>query len=278
MAVVSSALTVNTAKAANTLYAPGDLVMFFQEQGGSNTVYINLGLATDFRGDASGPGGTPSINIANVGSTLTSAFGSGWQSNTNLYAGLAAVRSATAGSTVTNGDMKRTLYVSANRSALGNIYTQGSAAPTVGSDTDMTTAAGRIQSMNSAFDNGPDSMMSIVPTSGTFIDEQNPINAFGQGIALGVFAGGIQQQGGAGDMGSISSEGLGSIEFALDLYRISPASTGSGLVPGPTRQGTFEGSFVVGTNGSISFIPEPSSMALLGFASAALIFRRRRNA
>ena len=124
-----SALGAGIASAANSFYAPGDLVLFVQQQGGSNTIYANLGSTATFRGTAAGSAdGTSSLNILDLSSTLTSAYGAGWASDPTIFVGLAGVW----GTSETNaalqaGDPHQTLYVSQSRTDLGDIYLQNSA-------------------------------------------------------------------------------------------------------------------------------------------------------
>ena len=56
------------ADAANTLFNPGDLILFFQKPGSNNTVYVGLGnAALNFRGAAAGTDGATSVtNIINI--------------------------------------------------------------------------------------------------------------------------------------------------------------------------------------------------------------------
>jgi hypothetical protein len=269
------------AGAANTFYAPGDLVLFFQQEGGSNTVYANLGKAADYRGTAAGPaGGSPVLNIVDLNTTLTGAFGPGWASDASVYAGLAAVwGTSSLSSTLQDGDPNRTVYVSDPRVALGNIYQQGSTGYVVPNTTSLSTASSAITNQNSVFENQYDSLVTVSLASVSRIDENNPFLAPGiQGTGFGIFAGGVQQPGSAGNMGSVDSLGLGTVEFALDLHRILARNDIAGQVGGPALQSTFEGTFLVGTNGLVSFIPEPSSFALSGLAAVALLMRRRRHA
>ena len=49
LALTGIALGVSSANAQNPNYAPGDLVLFFQQYGGSNTIAVNLGAATTYR-------------------------------------------------------------------------------------------------------------------------------------------------------------------------------------------------------------------------------------
>lgn len=278
-----ASLGAGFANAANTLYAPGDLVLFIQQEGGSNTIYANIGnSATVFRGAAAGADAGSSLNILDLSTTLTSAFGAGWASDPTIYVGLAGVwgTSATNG-TLQNGDPQRTLYVSQARNSLGDIYTQNSAGYTVNTNTGMTTAANDIYAMNQAFENNYEGTITIAPVGTSLIDDYNPFLAPGiQDTAFEVFGGGVQQAGTAGDLGSLTSEGLGTIEYALDVYRILGRNNVAGQVDGVVREGSFEGSVVLGSNGQVSFlaIPEPSSVALIGLACGAFLVRRRRSA
>jgi hypothetical protein len=271
-----------SAKGANTFYAAGDLVLFFQQAGGTNTVYANLGnAATLYRGSAAGAAdGANSINMMDLSSTLASAFGAEWASDPTVYAGLAGVFSTSATTTVlTNGDPSRTLYVSASRESIGTVGEANSAGYTVNTNTGMTNGASGITQQNNAFETNYDSMITISPTSISTIDDMNPISPEGlQGTAMNIFGGGIQQQGQAGSFGSYGD--AGSTEFALDLYRIVARNDLSGQVAGDVRTGSYEGTVTVGTNGMVSFVavPEPSAVTLAGLAASALVLRRRRNA
>ncbi len=72
--------------AQNPNYAPGDVVLFFQQFGGSNTVALNVGAGVTFR-DAT----ANILNIANIGSLLSdnvfTGFGSTWYDTGGLWCG-----------------------------------------------------------------------------------------------------------------------------------------------------------------------------------------------
>ena len=284
------------AGAANSFYAPGDLVLYFQKEGSTNTIYANLGNAANlYRGATSGIGGNDHTltrtNILNLNTTLTSAFGAGWASDTGIFAGLAGVYSNSTGTTLTNGDPGRTLYVSAARSSM-NTAGIGVADSTsydmiLAGNTALTTAANGIIQQNNAFENNYDALVTISLTDVSQIDNQNPVSGGLQGNAFNnTFGGGVQQKGTAGDLGAV--DGVGNIEFALDLYRILGRSSEgtavgqtfvAGQVDGPLRQGTFEGTVVISSTGGVSYlVPEPSSLLMSGLAAGALVLRRRRNA
>jgi hypothetical protein len=279
------ALCAGAAQAANTLYAPGDLLLFFQQQGGSNTVYVNLGnAATFYRGTSPGTTGDQTLtksNIVNINSSLVTAFGINWASQGNVYAGLAAARSSSTGTNIINGDQTRTLYVSRGRDSVGVAGAVNSPAYDLTSSQPYTGSSGQIIAMGNPFDNGPDAIQSVMATDTSAIDNYNPFLAPGiQDTAFGGFAGGIQQPGSAGNYGDYG--GLGTAEFALDLYRIVPrleSETPGIEVPGTQHIGSFEGTVIVSSAGNVSYlVPEPSSFTLAGIAGLALAFRRRRNA
>ena len=279
----SSILATFSASAANTFYAAGDLVLTFQKEGSTNTVYANLGSAAGFRGTAAGAAdGTNVLNIIDLNSTLTSAFGAGWASDTSLYAGLAGVYSANStNSTIVNGDPSRTLYVSASRADVGTVGAASSAGYTVVTNSGMTSGASGIITQNNAFATNYDAQVTVSLTSVSQIDDMNPFLSTGiQGTAFNIFGGGVQQAGSASSFGTYGA--AGSTEFALDLYRILGKTGISGQVEGDLRTGSYEGTVTVGTNGQVSFIanavPEPSSLALVGLAAGSLVLRRRRSA
>ncbi len=293
LVVASSIFATSFATAANSFYAPGDLVLFFQKRGGTDTVYANLGAATGYRGSAAGStDGANSINFLNLNTTLSSAFGSNWSSDSTVYAGLAGSFSATQASTlVTNGDPTRTAYVSQSRQSVGTVGQASSSIETIGGNTAMTDLASGIYSQNNAFEVNYDSLITVSPTGVSAIDEQNTFLGGNQGAAFSTFGAGVQQQGSVDSFGTFGDAG-GNIEFALDLYRIlargtggsGTGGTGTAALPnqiaGNLREGSYEGTVTVNSSGLVSFvaIPEPSSTALLGLAAGALVLRRRRSA
>jgi hypothetical protein len=178
-----------------------------------------------------------------------------------------------------NGDPHRTLYVSASRTAVGTIGAAESSAYNVATSTGMTNAASGITAMNNVFETQYTTAVAVSPTSVSTIDDQNPISAGLQGTAFSVFGGGVQQQGTAGVFAS-NFGGAGSTEFALDLFRIQARNNVSGQVgSGETnRLGTYEGTFTVGTDGSVSFtaVPEPSTYALIALTGMLYFFVNKR--
>jgi hypothetical protein len=247
--------------AANTLYAAGDLLLFFQKEGGSNTVYVNLGnAALLYRGSAAGPSAElQKLNIIDISASLSAAFGPGWATDTGVYAGLAAARSSSTSTTISaidNGDQKRTLYASKPRQSTGTPGLADSVAWDLSWGQPYTVSSTGIIAMGAPFASGPDALQAVFDTSVSNIDNQNPFLAPGiQGTAFSGFSGGVQQVGAATPFGSYTA--TGQVEFALDLYRILPldftATTGE-EVPGPRHIGTYEGTVVVGSDGKVSFL------------------------
>lgn len=278
----SSILAAFPAQAANSFYNAGDLILTFQKEGGTNTVYANLGnAATLYRGAAAGSAdGTNNINFLDLSTTLTSAFGAGWASDSAIYAGLAGVwgtSSSTSNNNLQDGDPNRTLYVSQSRDNVGTVGQATSSGYVVNTNTGMTSGSSGITQMALVFENNYDSLITVSPTAVSQIDEQNSFLAPGiQGVAYNIFASGVQQVGSAGTFGTFGE--AGSVEFALDLYRIVGKTNAPGQVAGTLREGSYEGTVTVGTNGLVSFVavPEPSSISLVGLAAGALILRRRR--
>lgn len=280
----SSLLAAFPANAANTFYAPGDLVLYFQKEGGTNTVYASLGNAANlYRGSAAGAAdGVNSINFLDLNTTLTSAFGAGWASDTSVYAGLAGVFSTNTTNTIlTDLDPSRTLYISRSRDAVGTVGLANSTTWDLNAagNTAMSAGATGITSQNNAFEDNYNVQATVSLTSVSKIDDQNPFLVPGQqGNAFAAFDGGVQQKGTAASFGSFGD--AGNVEFALDLYRILAKNTVPGQVGGDLRVGSYEGTITVGNTGLVSFIavPEPSALALTGLAAGALVLRRRRSA
>ena len=282
LAAAGVALSASSAMAQNLNYAPGDIVLFFQQFGGSNTVALNVGAATTFRDTTSNI-----LNIANIGAQLsngTTGFGASWYDSTSLWWGAAGVfNNSTSSSTVTNGDPGRTLYVSRNRNLVGTEGTASSTPWSVGSNTDMTTVANGIIGQNNRMETQSVTAILVEPTSTSNIDQQNLFNISGTPTnSFSVLAsGGVQGDFGAGSFGSFG--GL-TAEGALDLYRILAVNPSGTVETGTVRAGQFQGTFVIEQDGDVSYIvtdvvpvPEPATMvAGLALGAVATLTRRRR--
>ena len=282
LAAAGVALSASSAMAQNLNYAPGDIVLFFQQFGGSNTVALNVGAATTFRDTTSNI-----LNIANIGAQLsngTTGFGASWYDSTSLWWGAAGVfNNSTSSSTVTNGDPGRTLNVSRNRNLVGTEGTASSTPWSVGSNTDMTTVANGIIGQNNRMETQSVTAILVEPTSTSNIDQQNLFNISGTPTnSFSVLAsGGVQGDFGAGSFGSFG--GL-TAEGALDLYRILAVNPSGTVETGTVRAGQFQGTFVIEQDGDVSYIvtdvvpvPEPATMvAGLALGAVATLTRRRR--
>ena len=257
-AALALGLATGHVSAQNPNYAEGDLILYFQQENGANTVYANLGnAATVFRGNAAGPGAANKINFLNINAALTGAFGSGWASDPTVYACLAGVYSTNSINTtaVVNGDPYRTLYVSASRTAVGSIGQASSAGYMVNTNTGMTTGAQSIFSQNNIFETQHVDAVTVSPTGTSGIDDQNPFLATGiQGTAFQIFSGGVQQAGSSSAFGSFGD--AGTVEYALDLYRILARTGVAGQVAGTLREGSYEGTITVNSGGMVSFISQ----------------------
>ena len=267
--VAMSAAFAGSAMATNSYFATGDLLLTFQKVGSVNTVYADLGSAASFRGASAGTYASNKLNIADLNTILSTAFGAGWASDPSIYTGVAGVYSVSnTSSSVISGDASRTLYVSAARSAVGSVGSLNSSAPSVATNTDMTGAAGSILAQNSVFadvtdttvspprNNGYDAQVIMSPVTISRIDDKQPIITFNssnyQDAGFGVFAGGIQQQ---GDVNTFGSFGVaGTVEFALDLYRIVAVNGKTNSIDGTLRSGDYQGTITVNSSGKVSFV------------------------
>jgi hypothetical protein len=262
--ILAVGLAGGLAHAQNANYAPGDLVLYFQKEGGANTVYASLGnAATKYRGASVGPGAANSVNFLNIGDALVAAFGTDWASDTSIYAGLAGVwgTSNTNAVALQDGDPHRTIYASRARTTVGTTGQAGSSAwdlSTAGNSA-MTAGSSAIVTQNNRLETAYTTAVAVSPVGDSQIDEQNPFTAPGvQGPAFSLFGGGVQQVGSAGSFGSLGA--AGSVEFALDLYRIQSISTAPGQVGfGVTalnRVGSYEGTVTINSSGMVSFISQ----------------------
>lgn len=281
LAVGASILTLGTANAQNLGYAPGDVVLYFQNPGGSTgsdqTVMVSLGnSATIFR-DAS----ANLLNMANIGMLLTTTFGADWYNQDTLYMGVAANQGTSSlTSSLVNGDPSRTIYMGQSRNGVGEV---GSASSS-GYNLSDFSAAGNIASQNNVLEVNGTTSAEAFNTTISQVENQNPFVVPGQqGTAFGVFNGGVQYQFGSGSFGSFGA--AGSVEGVLDLYRLQARNNIAGQYGfgEPTGAGDYLGSISIDQNGNISYttsaVPEPSTYALLALAGVAgVIAMRRRQA
>jgi hypothetical protein len=277
---VAGGMAVAPAGAQNPGYAPGDLVLGFQNPGGaqgsSETVLVSLGnTATVFRDATSNL-----INITNIGGALTTAFGANWWEASTLYMSIFGVwGTSSASSTLQNGDPQRTLYISNPRNSVGTPGLADSNAWTLATDTGMSTGATNIFATGNSLETQGTTATAQISTTNTQLDENNPFIGPGQqGTAYGVFPGGVQDVFGPGAFGNLGGVNA---EAALDLYRIQARANVAGQYGfgGAIREGEYQGTVVIDQAGNVSFInavPEPSTATLLGLAAGVCGFIRRR--
>ena len=264
--LIQSAMAIafgaTSAHAQNPNYAPGDLMLFFQQTFGTKTVYANLGnAATIYRGTAAGPGAADRIDFLNINAEMVSAFGAGWASDPTIHAGLAGVWGTSQGSTVLQDqDPHRTLYVSSPRNGVGTLGTADSTGwdLTLAGNTAMNSGAVGIEAQNNILEIYSTTATAVSPVGISTIDDQNPFEdpslAIQAAAFQGAFSGGVQQAGTAGTIGSIGA--AGTVEFALDLYRVLARTGVSGQVAGALRVGSFEGTVTLSTSGKVSFLSQ----------------------
>ena len=290
--LVASGSLAAASSAHAAAYAAGDLVLYFFQEGGSQTVYANLGAATGFRGSVAGPSDVVSnLDVkgwgSSLGSTLTAAYGSNWASLTNLYSGLIAVNNAFTSTTTAavNGDSNRTVYFSAPNNLAEEVLGRN-----IGGNSAMTTLATQIGAFGLGF-TGTNDFLIVPAGASNQIMGQNPFLTSGQlDMAFLTFDGGIAQVGTSGSLGTFTGiDGdVENVEFALDLHRILAAPNAAGTINGVDADGNaiaartsmYEGTITINSSGVVGFsaVPEPSSVMLLGLGAGALAFRRRRSA
>lgn len=265
-----SAMAVTSANAAFTI-SNGDLILGFQataNQGATQNVFFNLGNPIDYR-----DGNVASGSLGNINGTLTTVFGANWYSRSDVsFGAIANLNQQPPGSgslgtrAPVGGDPARTFYLSipTNVGGGGMLYS-ASTYPSAS----LGLAGNALAGMETFLMNG--ALTQLADGAAILDQTTNPTEWNNSwtfhnptpGAAFGIFTGGIQQ-----------NFGKGGSETLFDLQRVLATSTGAdpaGVVGG----GTYVTSFSIGSDGSISAIPEPSS-ALLGALGALALLRRRR--
>jgi hypothetical protein len=197
-----------------------------------------------------------------VSAVLTSAFGSGWADDPEIYAGLAGVwGSSNSSNVLQNQDPHRTIYASSPRTSVGTVGQPGSLLwdVTEAGNGALTGASNNIISQNNVLENSYTTKAAVSPSGVTKIPENNPFISVPlgiQGLAFNLFQSGVQQRGSETSFGTFGA--AGSVEFALDLNRILGKNNVAGQVGGTLSVGSFEGTVTVGTDGQVSFITQGS--------------------
>lgn len=287
---IACGMAVAPAGAQNTLHAPSDLVLTFQNPGGATggaqTITVALGNASTVFRDAA-PGSFTLLNTANIsnlGTILTNTFGANWWDAPSLWMGAIGFRGTSATATqLLDLDPHQTLYFTKIREGIGAIGEANSPAPTTiaNSGDGITSAMGQVKGRIEA--SATNTAVFVEGTGTSFIDDQNPFTggnpAFGQATAYSNIASGVQGQFSVGSFGSFGA--AGQVEMALDLYRLQNRNdvAGQSGFGEALRQGDYLGTLTINQAGQVGFaavVPEPSSAALLGLAAIGFLSRRRR--
>jgi len=285
--LTAGSLTISSvaANAQNAFHAPSDLVLTFQNPGGATgatqTVMVSLGnVSTVFRDG----GSFTSINIA---STLSSTFGATWYDTTTLWAGAVGFRGTSSTSTLLlESDPHQTLYVSKARTSVGTAGSANSAISNIPLNAGTGITSG-INSVKNQMETLGTTAQFAQATSASFIDDQNPFSSPGvQNAAYSNISGGVQGAFGAGNLGSSVLGASGTVELALDLYRIQTRNDVSGQYGfgEAVNTGAYLGTLTINQGGDVGFsvasaaVPEPSTyaQAAVALAIAAFFIARKR--
>ena len=216
-----------------TSYNAGDFLLGFREVGSANSVVVDIGSITSFN--------VPSTFTINAGATLTAQYGSGWQTNPNVYFSLTSTDPLDLTSYVTSPEYTSGLNVGPAQiwprlstpnsrvfqnkiNALGSEFTSA-----------YTTTGGEVEK-----NTDPNAYQNFMPGGTTDAGHAGPAN-----IAWAFF-----------NPTSEGNFGQGTNGVALDLIQLVPGS-------GP---GNDLGFFQISANGNTltytpGAIPEPSSIA-----------------
>jgi hypothetical protein len=252
-----------SAKAQTLTYNSGDLLIGFRNTTSTaNDYLVDIGSASLYTQQN---GATFTLSIGDTNGALNSAFGTtgvgGWLAGNRTVWGVTGDVSAT--SILYAGKKETTFGTFPVSTATGNYARDLSG--------NQSTTASNINTTGANFNGQTASSFSSVglieSTSNSsswvangVLNSGSPGVAFGQWTTGNAFESAINASTTAG--------------HALDLFQALPNDAGTGGAP------TYEGRFVIATDGSITFtsaVPEPSTLAALaGGVSLLGLIRRRR--
>ncbi|MFZ4483504.1 MAG: PEP-CTERM sorting domain-containing protein [Chthoniobacterales bacterium] len=286
-------LAAVAAQPASAAFNNGDLILSFYKTSGfgsTNTVVANLGAGYTFRDATSNQS-----NVINLGSLLSSTFGSDWYDQGALQFSIIGVRqpgfnpapppAGNQGSPVVNGDARNAVYAGSSKTDNNPLtYSQytgtASALNTTGTQisTYNGTVATALASVNQA--------TIATSTANTIEDFTTSVSPF---VTFSQFSPTVFSQSFAS--GSLFTYNSVAYEGALTLQRLNRTDattgnlTGNVVVPGVTAgSGSNEGFFAIRNDGQVDYVapvPEPgtwAAMALFAGGAAFAGWRKRRMA
>lgn len=256
-------MTLFASRASATTYVAGDLLLGFRATGGTGSatnLIVNLGQADTVYRDAL----ANITNVVDIGTLLTSTYGAGWDTRSDLFWGVVGVRTASNIGSAVDGDPVRTNYVTAAQTTV-NPGTQSSTAWEITNGTARAGVSSAIESFAGNYNafSAAVTNTALLPaaTGSTWTSNNDGANSF-------TIAGTIEGNFGNGASGT-----------ALDLYRILDRTSGANPT-GAVGIGSYEGTFTISNAGVVGFavtaVPEPSRALLAGLGLAGIAFRRRR--
>ncbi|MCX6848395.1 MAG: PEP-CTERM sorting domain-containing protein [Verrucomicrobia bacterium] len=258
--LVVAGISVAAFPAKAATITAGDVLLGFRATSGTGStsnLIVNLGQAdTIFRNATSNIS-----SVANIGSLLTSTFGAGWDTRSDLFWGAVANANSASGDPAIDGDPGATNYYTKAQTSL-NPGIKTSTAANINSSTSRVAISNNIQGLNTTFAAATGTNSVVIPSSGgTTWSSSITASNFGVGSAIE-----------ASNANGIDATGL-------DLYRILDSNTDaspSQTVGVPNWEGTFTISNTGVVGFSVNAVPEPSRAVLAALGLGGLLLRRRR--